>query len=83
MPRRLAELTNTARTHLTLNEVVICYASYRFALIIFKRFRLLPSKVKKTRIFYQAMDGFDWVLVNIVRYNTYNDLIPLPNEKLV
>ena len=48
-----------------------------------KRFRLLPSKVKKTRIFYQAMDGFVWVLVNIVRYNTYNDLIPLPNEKLV
>ena len=45
MPRRLAEQTNTARTHLTLNEVVICYASYRFALIIFKRFRLLPSKV--------------------------------------
>ena len=82
MPRRLAEQTNTARTHLTLNEVVICYASYRFSLIIFKRFRLLPSKLKK-RIFYQAMDGFDWVLVNIVRYNTYNDLIPLPNEKLV
>ena len=73
-----------ARTHLTLNEIVICYASYRFSLIIFKRFRLLPSKLKKKkRIFYQAMDGFDWVLVNIVRYNTYNDLIPLPNEKLV
>ena len=51
MPRRLAELTNTARTHLTLNEVVICYASYRFALIIFKRFRLLPSKVKKHGFF--------------------------------
>ena len=52
-------------------------------LLFLNGFRLLPSKVKKTRIFYQAMDGFDWVLVNIVRYNTYNDLIPLPNEKLV
>ena len=52
MPRRLAEQTNTARTHLTLNEVVICYASYRFALIIFKRFRLLPSKVHACTISY-------------------------------
>ena len=51
MPQRLAELTNTA------NEVVICYASYRFALIIFKRFRLLPSKVKKNTDFLSS-DGW-------------------------
>ena len=36
MPRRLAEQTNTVRTQFTLNEVAICFASYRFALIILK-----------------------------------------------
>ena len=36
MPRRLAKQTNTVRTQFTLNEVAICLASYRFALIILK-----------------------------------------------
>ena len=45
MPRRLAEQTNTVRTQITINEVAICFASYRFALIIFKSLCLLPSKV--------------------------------------
>ena len=71
MPRRLAEQTNTARTHLTLNEVVICYASYRFALIIFKRFRLLPSKLKKKHGFFikrwMALIGFSFISYDIIR----------------
>ena len=33
MPRRLAEQTNTMGTQFTLNEVAICFASYKFALI--------------------------------------------------
>ena len=45
MPRRLAEQTNMVRTQFTLNEVAICFASYRFALIILKSLCLLPSKV--------------------------------------
>ena len=36
MPRRLAKQTNTVRTQFTLNEVAICFASYRFALVILK-----------------------------------------------
>ena len=36
MPRRLAKQTNTVRTQFTLNEVAICFASYRFAPIILK-----------------------------------------------
>ena len=36
MPRRLAEQTNTVRTQFTLNEVAICFATYRLALTIFK-----------------------------------------------
>ena len=36
MPRRLAKQTNTVRTQFTLNEVAICLASYKFALIILK-----------------------------------------------
>ena len=52
-------------------------------LLFLKGFACYLQNLKKTRIFYQAMDGFDWVLVHIVQYNTYNDLIPLPNEKLV
>ena len=45
MPRRLAQQTNVVRTQFTLNEVAICFASYRFALIILKSLCLLPSKV--------------------------------------
>ena len=45
MPRRLAEQTNTVRTQFTLNEVAICFESYRFALIILKSLCLLPLKV--------------------------------------
>ena len=34
MPWRLAEQTNVVRAQFTLNEVAICFVSYRFALII-------------------------------------------------
>ena len=33
------------RTQFTLNEVAICFESYRFALVILKSLRLLPLKV--------------------------------------
>ena len=36
MPRRLAKQTNTVRTQFTLNEAAICFALYRFALVILK-----------------------------------------------
>ena len=36
---------NMVRTQFTLNEVAICFASHRFALITSKRLCLLPSKV--------------------------------------
>ena len=36
MPWRLAEQTNVVRAQFTLNEVAICFVSYRFALIILK-----------------------------------------------
>ena len=70
MPRRLAEQTNTARTHLTLNEVVICYASYRFALIIFKRFACCLQNLKKHGFFikrWMALIGFSLIPYDIIR----------------
>ena len=74
MPRRLAEQTNTVGTQFTLNEVAICFESYRFALIILKNLCLLPLKVHVR--FQEQMT----LLVRPVFYKLFKENVEFENE---